>query len=327
MCPKYLQTDKREVEPMILFNVGWMRKYRGQTRTDRIVGGGGHVVEHETAGEIYNFLPRNGRLRGYVTLPGESLNMRRLGTTMDAEYLDGVTVLFSASRPEPGCGSVIIGWYRNARVWRGYQPQHPFDYIAEARQHECTLVNEDERVFPVPRRSTHPKSPFVVGQKNVRYLDQSVAQGFVRDVRAYIDGPSRTPPGSARMFADPSLRKKVEITAVQCVVDHYEAMNFNCVSVEKENVGWDLECTRERLTLLVEVKGCSGKPDVQLTPNEYAAMLRCPHQYRLAIVSNALVDPHLDIVRYNVSDDTWRDMNERLASIDEKVAARVRLPI
>ena len=315
------------MEPIILFNIGWMRRYRGLTPTDRIVGGGRYVDEHETGGEINNFLANNGRLQGYVRIPGATLNMTRLAAAKDAEFQDGVTVLFSATRPEPGAGTVIIGWYRNARVWRKPQPQQSPRYIAEAEQRDCTLLDEDERVFPVPRRSTHPDSTFVVGTRNIRYLDQPHAKEFVRAVRKYVrDGGRISTPKRSRSPVDALLRKKVETAAVQCVVDYYETKGYKWVSVEKDNVGWDLEFTQNRVKYLVEVKGCSGGPDVQLTPNEYAAMLRNYYQYRLAVVSNALVDPQLHIVRYNESDDTWRTDDGRLASFDEQISARVHLP-
>ena len=288
-------TRRTYMEPIILFNIGWMRRYRGLSPTDRIVGGGGYVVEHHTGGEIENFLPNKGRLQGYARLPrGGALNMSRLGAATDAEYQDGVTVVFSATRPEPGAGRVIIGWYLNARVWREPQLRHPFPYIAEAKRRDCTLLDEDERVFPVPHR---PGGQFHAG-RTVRYLDRPDARKFVREVRKHIGSRSRTAARKrSRTPVDALLRKKVETAATQCVVDYYEAKGYNCVSVEKDNVGWDFECTQNEVKLLVEVKGCSGGPDVQLTPNEYAAMLRHCHQYRLAVVSNALVDPQLAIVR------------------------------
>ncbi|MDE0037087.1 MAG: DUF3883 domain-containing protein [Gammaproteobacteria bacterium] len=318
------------MEPIILFNIGWMRRYRGLTRTDRIVGGGGYVDKHGTGGEIDNFLPNNGWLRGYVKLPGRvqddralQLNMRRLGAARDAEYQDGVTVLYSATRPEPGSGTVIIGWYRNARVWREPQPRHPFPYIAKAKQRDCTLLVEDERVFPVPHR---PGESFHAG-RTVRYLDRPDAKEFVRKVRAHIRRGGRSPASKrSRTPVDALLRKKVENAAVECVVNYYESKGYNCRSVEKDNVGWDFVCTQNEVKYLVEVKGCSGGPDVQLTPNEYAAMQRNCHQYRLAVVSYALADPQLDVVRYVASDDTWRTDDDRQASIDRQVSARVHLP-
>ena len=75
---------------------------------------------------------------------------------------------------------------------------------------------------------------------------------------------------------------------------------------------------------LVEVKGCSGGAgQVELTPNEYAAMCRCRNVYRLAIVKRALDYPQLSIVRFNKSDETWRDQKNRKVRLDERKGVRV----
>ena len=57
--------------PLVLFNIGWMRRYRGQTETDRIVNGGQYVQDNETGSEIRNFLPAGEHLYGYVQPPGD----------------------------------------------------------------------------------------------------------------------------------------------------------------------------------------------------------------------------------------------------------------
>ena len=311
------------VTPTIVFNIGWMRRYRGQTASDRIFNGGQYVDENDTGGEIKNFLPRNGRCRGFVQLPGRSMNMQRLGTSAQAKWLDGVTVVFSATRPEGG--GVVIGWYRNARVWREYQAHKPFGFIAEAPAKQCILLDEDERVFAVPRARN---GKFGLGKRNVRYLDQPVARSFVRRIHQYIQQTEHPPPSAKGRprNGDSKLRKKVETAAVRCVFDYYEARGFDCVSVEHENLGWDLECSLRGRKLLVEVKGCSGAvADVELTPNEYASSLQHPHRYRIAIVTTALSRPELAIVRRNGSDGKLRDQHDNLASLDERTAARIRL--
>ena len=309
---------------MVLFNIGWMTHYRGSRRADRIVNGGDYVVQHETGGEVENFLPRSGRHRGYVQLPGSTLKLEHLGGSADAPFVDGTTVVFSATRP--GGGGYVVGWYRNARVWREYQPQRPHGYIAEANADDCTLLPVDERVFLVPRARG---GYFGLGQSNVRYLHAANAQPFVRRLRQYIrrDGGPHPAPRRGRRQPDPALRKRVETVAVQHVVKHYESLGFTCRSVEHDNVGWDLVCVRGGLELLVEVKGCSGDAQVELTPNEYAAMRsrRYRGRYRLAIVSAALDDPRLSILMYNVSDGTWRDQLERVAELQQRLGVRVSI--
>ena len=223
---------------------------------------------------------------------------------------------------------VVVGWYRNARVWREPQPQEPFGFIVEAAVEDCTLLEEEEREFPVPAAQQGSKAKFGMGNANVRYLDEPIAVSFVRDIERYIEQHDRS-----RRFeqharnVDGTLRTRVEAAAVNCVRNHYEGRGYVCVSVERDNVGWDLECAKEKGDKLrVEVKGCSGADaKVELTPNEYKKMRRHRRRYRLAIVTTALTNPELKIVKYHAQDKTWRDQHDSLATVDERVAARVRL--
>ena len=57
------------MERVLLFNVGWMKHYRGQTTTDRIINGGMYVAEHEDGGEVTNFRPLGSRCYGYARSP------------------------------------------------------------------------------------------------------------------------------------------------------------------------------------------------------------------------------------------------------------------
>ncbi len=65
-------------------------------------------------------------------------------------------------------------------------------------------------------------------------------------------------------------------------------------SVERDNVGWDLEAELGDRRLLIEVKGLSGRPlSVELTPNEFKKFVKNDENYRLYIVREALVNPAL----------------------------------
>ncbi len=44
------------MEPLLVLNVGWMKKYRG-LEDDQITDGGTYVTENGWGGEISNFLP------------------------------------------------------------------------------------------------------------------------------------------------------------------------------------------------------------------------------------------------------------------------------
>ena len=64
---------------------------------------------------------------------------------------------------------------------------------------------------------------------------------------------------------------------------------------------------------------------MELTPNEYAAM-RNRHLrdvYRLAVVTRVLDKPRLSIVRFNESDGTWHDQDDRKVRLNERKGVRV----
>ena len=64
---------------------------------------------------------------------------------------------------------------------------------------------------------------------------------------------------------------------------------WRVVSVESENVGWDLTVDNGEDELHVEVKGHQGdRIQCELTPNEYKQAKRKNHAYYLAVVTNAL---------------------------------------
>lgn len=310
---------------MILFNVGWMNHYRGVSAKDRLINGGQFVVQTGTGGEAINFLPRNGRYRGYVKLKGNTLKIEQLGGKKNAPYVENATIVFCATRP--GGGRVVVGWYHKAKVFREYQPRKPHRYIAEARVEDCQLQEVDDRVFSIPPAR---KGSFGMGQSNIRYLDSPEAKGLVESLQHYMKNygrPSSKTQKASTSKANVAMKKQVEETAVDYVEQYYIDRGFTCRSVEKDNVGWDLECKKLDLELLIEVKGCSGAAQVELTPNEYQAMKTKKHRnrYRLAVVSNALRDPVLSIVSYNISVGKWLDQRGRVASLTERTGARIRL--
>jgi len=122
---------------------------------------------------------------------------------------------------------------------------------------------------------------------------------------------------------DPELRARVERVSVDVVVAHYRKGGFTVRSVEKENLGWDLNVTKNgRLSFRVEVKGRGGRGDVELTPNEYAAMRNKKDRvsYRLAVVRDALsLSPVLTLFAYD--SDGWRSTDGAILSLTEKTGA------
>ena len=111
---------------------------------------------------------------------------------------------------------------------------------------------------------------------------------------------------------------------------YYETLGYVLKSVEKDNLGWDLEASQNKIKLKIEVKGISGKqPNVELSSNEYKAFLGKDKHYRLAIVTCALISPKLHICRYSLEKEGWKITNQDtgVIKIREKLAAQVILRV
>jgi hypothetical protein len=64
----------------------------------------------------------------------KQVNLSRLGATPEQDRLEGVTVVWVSK--SPAHGPVIVGWYRNATLFREYQ--EPLD--ASGREYDGTTI-------------------------------------------------------------------------------------------------------------------------------------------------------------------------------------------
>ncbi|MDX1944232.1 MAG: DUF3883 domain-containing protein [Pirellulaceae bacterium] len=278
--------------PMLFLRIGWMRFYEGLSDDDQIHGGGAFVREHGYGHEMFNFLPFNERMYGYVRptsggsaendfVDGSGIKLERIGAAKRDHEQSGVLVVWVSSPPEGG--AFIVGWYRNATVYREHQsPQdgsnrtykgETFGYYASAAASDVTLLEITARTFPVPRGKGY------MGQSNVWYADDPEhGPAFRQDVLRFIESRQLPPvekpkSGGAARQMDPLLRCKVEKAAIEVTTAHFRQQGYAVDSHEKDNVGWDLLATYGNRQLRLEVKGLAGSElCVELTPNEYAQM-------------------------------------------------------
>lgn len=326
-----------------------MEKYEGITDFDEIIGGGKYVRTHKEGGEIYNFLNRKGYCYGYVqpvnkteNVSGGTINLKRLGASIDASSIVGVDVVLTATRPKEG-GTYIIGWYKNATVFREKQDfdisekenhfdtqgnQFGFRFLADYR--DVTLLPSDRRVFKIPRATGKFPVKGGMGQSNVWYAQDLNNEGFFMSVRKLVDtGHFRLPTKHSPSKPNIEKNKLVESIAVNLTTEHFESYGYVVNSVEKDNYGWDIEASVENLTLKIEVKGLSGKVvNVELTPNEYKAFKAVENQfvYRLCIVTECLAEsPKLHIFSFNIPSGEWVDESGKCLNIQLKTAASITL--
>ncbi len=318
--------------PLLVCHVGWMSRYEGnEGRPDKIVGGGQYVQEHGHGFEVCNFLPcSDGHVYGHFeTIKNDTdrlVSIEALGATEDAESIGGVVVVWTATHPQEA-GRRVIGWYRDARVFRERRdfqkmpsPQHKLDGVknfrVQAKARHARLLPLEQRTLALGRGRGW------IGQANWWFPEQSDnpdVKSFLRKVRALMDGISDAPPSGRRGdkggwggARDPERNAEVEKAAIAFVEDHY--VGYSVKSVEDENLGWDLEASAKgKLVFRIEVKGLfSSELKVGLTPREYVAftdhMRGNMPDYRLCVVTGALSkDARLIIFRYLPKTGEWID--------------------
>lgn len=187
-----------------------MERYQGLTSGDAIQGGGGFVREYRYGHEIFNFLPWEKKMYGYVE--ATSVNLRRIAPPRplaarapQPSSVSNALVIWTARNPSEG-GTCIVGWYDSATVYRKPRDNSvpnrrigqqvgpgisavPEDvgryasYFATAAEEDCHLLLPDERTFGIPRQTQGG-----MGQANVWYADDSSMSDQRRDVFDYVRG-------------------------------------------------------------------------------------------------------------------------------------------
>ena len=324
-----------------------MKWYQGLLEQDPIYGGGSYVHLYHYGHEIYNFLPDDeGNLHGFVEVGG-SLSLHRLGAEWYEPSVSDVQVVW-CSTPSYGWRMYIVGWYRNATVFRESQPCPPqlmgkrplprvndkWTYRAIGKQSESVLLPEDERTFVVPR-ATPTSGGF--GRKNIWYADfTSDNMDFRRRVLDYITTREKQIPERVhrervtvvRYQPDIEKRQKVEQLAMDTTQTWYREQGWVTEDVSDRNRGWDIEAKRDDRLLMIEVKGLSGETIAfELTPREYEEMKRLSPQgsYNVCVVTNTLNEERvLHHFTYHTDANELVDAKSGVRlQIQDKIAARI----
>jgi hypothetical protein len=154
--------------PTIFFNTAWMRQYKGVTDDDLPRDGGSWEEKHE----VCNFLPIGGKCYGFVQPAGETISLDRIGAAAADDHIDGVTVVWSARSPSGH--TVVVGFYKNARLYRHRQklPKSSVheanrlqSYFAVCREEDAILLSHKRRAYRIPRGTD------AMGQSLVWYGD------------------------------------------------------------------------------------------------------------------------------------------------------------
>ncbi|SHE27878.1 5-methylcytosine-specific restriction enzyme A [Lampropedia hyalina DSM 16112] len=173
---------------LIFFNIGWMNKYNGIAGDS--IERGGKYNQHSIGHEVCNFTNNKGTLYGYVQPVGESIKIEKLGASKQDDRIDGVTVVWTAG-PESG-GTVVVGWYREATVYRNLQrikspnklqTENGVTYFrANASAENAVLLPVEQRELIIPRAVKGG-----IGQSNVWFAESKESRKLVEQVTALID--------------------------------------------------------------------------------------------------------------------------------------------
>lgn len=255
-------------------------------------GAGWYVKQNGDGGEVLNFKAIDGKYYGYARIRnGDALNISRLGAAKQDDYIDDVTVVLFAKDPSVG-GQFVVGWYRNARLYRRVQEKfakrapHPY-YMVEAKVKDSVLLPLPLRKFETPGDGPGQTNAWYVLEYRGRKAYLSELEQFMKDPKGY-GKPSGEGSAGGGWMKDVEKRKEIEMAAMEATEEFFENKGFRVKYVHNEKVGWDMEASKGAQVFRLEVKG-SHLPlaSVLLTPNEFHHSGQHKN-YRICILENAL---------------------------------------
>lgn len=174
--------------PLIFCNVGWMNHYNGIDGDS--IERGGKYNQHSIGHEVCNFSNNEGTLYGYVQPTGR-IKIEKLGASKKEDSVSGITVVWTAG-PKSG-GTVVVGWYKNATVYRDAQELTNPNKIQRKNgvtSYRIKALTDNAVLLPVERRELIiPRAvKGGIGQSNVWFADKEESQKIVECVVALIEG-------------------------------------------------------------------------------------------------------------------------------------------
>lgn len=182
---------------VIFCNITWMKDYDGN-RADKPQNGGKYIKEYGNGGEIRNFLPYNHYCYGYVMHYGQIHIEKYDDVFSNQSEMRNTTVIWVARKPNGR--SVIVGWYRNATVYRepgiitdgnislyDKDGSNVWQYDIKVKEEDAHLLPADKRNFVMPRAQIVGQGKGM-GRSNIWYAESEYAQTkIVPEVLKYID--------------------------------------------------------------------------------------------------------------------------------------------
>ena len=179
-----------------------MKKYMGITDSDKPKYCGSFVTEQNAGSDIFNFSEYNGKCYGYVHHEGDLVLPEHVAQNFNLEddqddMIEGVLVVWCSFKDKNSAR--IVGWYKNAVLYREEQyqpsftnPDYELDYFFEADSKDCFLLPENQRNFKIERAAKAGKGRGF-GNTDIWFADSPYARNdLIPKVADYIesyDGP------------------------------------------------------------------------------------------------------------------------------------------
>lgn len=278
------------MQRVLFARIGYMEYYRGLFPHSRPVNGGNYN-KNECGHEAFNFSREaDGFCYGYVQPPrGNRLRIERIAPECkNQDCVENVLVVWIATKPkELGGRQCVIGWYKEATVYRCFQPikkridRKPlknFHFNIKCKSENAFLLPQRKRNLIIPKPIKHHSS---IGQSNVFYLldtNGEIVKSLAKEINDAIsltenylktDDYCFQDKESQNSFEpDPTIRKAIETRAMYVCTQYFEGKGFVCKDVSSYE-SYDILATKGDKELKVEVKGSRGLGDkIILTKNE-----------------------------------------------------------
>lgn len=199
----------------------WMERYIGREneRYEMLYTGGAYMNEENIGGEEWNFLDVDGYCYGFVDTKfnkngdKNKLHIERIDNSFkNSQNANNVLVIWVSKDKSEGLK--IVGWYKNAKVYREYQNmpsrEYNYEYNIKAKAEECILLPLEKRTFEVPTANKMEGNiKFGFGQANIWYANEENAKEFIEDVMKYIE--SYNGEKINIVYTDEMIEEKTEI--------------------------------------------------------------------------------------------------------------------
>jgi hypothetical protein len=299
-------------QKVLFARIGYMKYYAGSQASDnRPVGGGKYNKDH-VGHEIYNFKIVDNKVKGYfqaswkkgMKIEDIRLDLKKIDPKYDNQndYIDDVLVIFLSSVPHAN-GQCIIGWYKNARVYRNYQQSNladsrdGFNYNLECAATDAFLLPEKLRLHQIAGKGL-PKTARP-GQSNAFYIhndkflpkqDQWIQEAikYVQNTESSLnllsnsedflsedlqDAAEADSAAASGQAFNPSVEARIatEKHSMACAKNYFISMGYQFVADRSANHSFDIEFVKDGQPLYVEVKGTQTLGNsVFLSRNEVA---------------------------------------------------------